>query len=206
MPEINYLEWIGYIGSVIVAISLTMTSMVKLRWLNFIGALIFTIYGVAIQAIPVALVNGFITIIDVYYLYKMYTTKDYFKIMESNNDATYLNSFLSFYEARIKKHFPEFSTPIDNDAIVLFILRNMAIAGVFIAHKENENTLMVDLDYAIPSYQDFKTGRFLFIKNSGRFTDKGITQLKVKPSTKSQIKYYSKMGFIPSGEVYNKHL
>lgn len=206
MPEINYLEWIGYIGSVIVAISLTMTSMLKLRWLNFIGALIFTIYGVAINAIPVALVNGFITIIDVYYLYKMYTTKDYFKIMESENDSSYLNSFLDFYGPRIKKHFPDFKTTIDKETTVLFILRNMAIAGVFIAHKENDNTFVVDLDYAIPPYQDFKTGRYLFIKNSCLFTDRGITQLQVKPNTKSQVKYYSKMGFVPNGEFYSKYL
>ena len=206
MLEINYLEWIGYIGSVIVAISLTMTSMVKLRWLNVIGALMFTIYGVAIQAIPVALVNGFITLIDVYYLYKIYTTKDYFKILESDSEAAYTKSFLSFYNKSIERHFPNFSIKTKKEAFTLLILRNMVVAGIFAGHKENDSTLVIDVDFAIPQYQDLKTGHYLYIKNIPLFTEKGITQIKVTPSTKSLKNYYSKMGFIATGAVYSKKL
>ncbi len=200
----NYIEWIGYLGSVIIAVSLTMTSMVKLRWLNFIGALVFAIYGVVIKAIPVALVNGFITAIDIYYLYKMYTTKDFFKLMDSNKYDAYLKNFLSFYEKNIHTHFPEFANSIDKDAMCILTLRNMDIAGVFIAHIENDTTLIIDLDFAIPQYQDFKTGRFLFIKNQQLFKDKGIKKIEVKASTKSQHGYYSKMGFVEENDTFVK--
>ena len=65
-------EWVGYLASVVVAISLMMANIKKLRWWNLVGAVLFVAYGLAIDAIPVALVNFFIVLIDAYYLVKLY--------------------------------------------------------------------------------------------------------------------------------------
>ncbi|MDO6638633.1 YgjV family protein [Shewanella sp. 5_MG-2023] len=65
-------EWVGYLASAVVAISLMMANIKKLRWWNLIGAALFVAYGLAIDAIPVALVNFFIVLIDIYYLIKLY--------------------------------------------------------------------------------------------------------------------------------------
>ncbi|MDO6620346.1 MULTISPECIES: YgjV family protein [unclassified Shewanella] len=65
-------EWVGYLASAVVAISLMMANIKKLRWWNLIGAALFVAYGLAIGAIPVALVNFFIVLIDIYYLIKLY--------------------------------------------------------------------------------------------------------------------------------------
>lgn len=65
-------EWVGYLASVVVAISLMMSNIKKLRWLNLIGAALFVAYGMAIQAYPVAAVNFFIVLIDAYYLVVIY--------------------------------------------------------------------------------------------------------------------------------------
>lgn len=65
-------EWVGYLASVVVAISLMMSNIKKLRWWNLIGAALFVAYGLAIGALPVALVNFFIVLIDLYYLIKLY--------------------------------------------------------------------------------------------------------------------------------------
>ena len=46
--NISLLEWVGYLGSVLVSVSLTMSSIVKLRWFNLVGAGIFSFYGFAI--------------------------------------------------------------------------------------------------------------------------------------------------------------
>lgn len=206
MNSINYLEWIGYIGSIIVAISLTMTSMIKLRWLNFIGALIFTIYGIAIHAIPVALVNGFITVIDVYYLFKMYTTKDYFKLLEIKPDNEYLDQFIAYYKTSIEKEYPQFTLQDSSNAFACLILRNMTIAGVFIGTKTNNESLEIDLDFAIPPYQDFKTGDYLFNRKKSIFIEKGFKSIVVSPYSKALKNYYTKMGFIDDQGIFTKHL
>ncbi len=67
-------EWVGYLASVLVAISLMMANIKKLRWWNLIGSALFVVYGVAIAAYPVALVNLFIVLINIYYLTKIYRT------------------------------------------------------------------------------------------------------------------------------------
>ncbi|QIZ75461.1 YgjV family protein [Ferrimonas lipolytica] len=68
----EYWEWVGYLASVVVAISLMMSDIKKLRWWNLCGCILFVAYGSAIGATPVALVNGFIVCINVYYLIQIY--------------------------------------------------------------------------------------------------------------------------------------
>jgi len=68
MESINVVEGLGYLASVLVAISFLMKSINKLRFVNLIGSICFVIYAVAIHAIPVALINLFTVCINVYYL------------------------------------------------------------------------------------------------------------------------------------------
>lgn len=70
MENINLIECLGYVASVLVAISFLMKSMNKLRFVNMVGAICFVIYAVAINAIPVALINFFIVCVNIYYLTK----------------------------------------------------------------------------------------------------------------------------------------
>ncbi|MBE4324425.1 YgjV family protein [Vibrio parahaemolyticus] len=73
--EMNMVEILGYAASVMVAISLTMKDIVKLRILNFIGCALFTAYGLMIDSWPVVLTNGFIACVNVYFLAKMQQEK-----------------------------------------------------------------------------------------------------------------------------------
>ncbi|QTE22840.1 YgjV family protein [Polaribacter cellanae] len=70
MEEINWIEILGYIASLFIAVSITMESVVKLRIINFIGAILLGTYGVFIESMPIILVNYFIGITNVYYLWK----------------------------------------------------------------------------------------------------------------------------------------
>ncbi len=69
--EINAVEILGYAASIMVAISLTMKDIIKLRILNFIGCALFTAYGLMIDSWPVVITNGFIACVNVYFLAKM---------------------------------------------------------------------------------------------------------------------------------------
>lgn len=70
MESINVVEGLGYLASVLVAISFLMKSINKLRFVNLVGSICFVIYAIAIHAIPVALINLFTVCINVYYLTK----------------------------------------------------------------------------------------------------------------------------------------
>ena len=70
-----FIEWVGYAASIMIAISLIMTDMVKLRIINSIGCVLFAIYGFVVKAYPVGIINTFIFIVNMYYLYKAYNNK-----------------------------------------------------------------------------------------------------------------------------------
>ncbi len=65
------IELVGYSASILIAISLTMTDIYKLRIINCLGCLMFIIYGIGVKAYPVALANTIIIIINIYNLYKL---------------------------------------------------------------------------------------------------------------------------------------
>jgi hypothetical protein len=67
-----YLELLGYLASILIAISLMMRSLNKLRIINLVGSLLFTVYGSIIGAYPVAVLNAFIVLVNVYYLQKAF--------------------------------------------------------------------------------------------------------------------------------------
>ena len=64
-----------YAEMIMVAISLTMKYIFRLRVLNFIGCALFTAYGVRINAWPVVATNGFIACVNIYFLAKMQKEK-----------------------------------------------------------------------------------------------------------------------------------
>jgi hypothetical protein len=68
MSPLNYYEIIGYLASILVAISLMMRTLNKLRLVNLTGSLLFTVYGLFIGAYPVAFLNAFIVMVNIYYL------------------------------------------------------------------------------------------------------------------------------------------
>nr|WP_306287493.1 YgjV family protein [Pseudoalteromonas sp. WY3] len=68
-------EYLGYIASALLVVSLTMTDVVKLRWYNLFGCIAFTIYGLAIGAVPVAFTNGLLAFVNAYHIIKLYRNK-----------------------------------------------------------------------------------------------------------------------------------
>ena len=71
MFGIPLIEWVGYLASIVIAISLIMSDIVKLRIINTVGCILFVIYGIAVGAYPVAFTNLLIVFINSYYLYKL---------------------------------------------------------------------------------------------------------------------------------------
>ncbi len=65
--NVSLWEWIGYAASILVLISLSMKSIVKLRWYNMAGATLFAVYGFIIGAYPVGFMNLLFFIMWVFY-------------------------------------------------------------------------------------------------------------------------------------------
>ena len=192
----NYiLEWIGYAASLMIAISITMSSIVKFRILNLIGAVIFSLYGFLIGALPVGFMNLFIVFVDLYYLIQIFTTKEAFETMEVRPNDKYLLRYLQFNEKEIQRFFPGFAYNPELNDLSFFVLRDMQVAGLFLAHREEDNVLRVRLDYVGPKYRDFKNGRYIYTRLRKYFTEHGITKVLAHAGSKNHLKYLKKIGF-----------
>ena len=166
MNEIEFLnipliEWIGYFASTIVLVSLSLSSILRLRLVNLFGSVLFSFYGFYIGSLPVGIMNLIIVFFNLYYLQKLSFQKEKFEIIESDVNQEFVQRFLVFYKKDILKYFPEFDSKPDQKQMVLMVMRNMNLAGLFIA-RENKTALEVELDYVTPEYRDYKNGAFLF--------------------------------------------
>lgn len=192
MPGI--LDWIGYLGSLVVLISLLMSSIKKLRWINLVGAVIFAFYGFMIMSIPTGFMNVGIAIIDIVFLVKMYRQKDFFRVFPINS-TEYLQQFFSFYRSDIEQFQALDEETLLKASVKFYVLRNMTPASVFIASRYDQDTLEIKLDYAIPQYRDFKIGRFVFEDQKDYFVEMGYTKFLVFSDKKEHVSYIKKMGF-----------
>lgn len=193
--DIDVYQIIGYTASVIIAISMMMNSFVKFRIINLIGATTFATYGFLIGAIPVGCLNGLIMIVDIYYIYKIFSKKEIFETLEIRPDNKYLLRFLEFHNKEIQKFFPGFFYKAEVNTISFFVLRNTAVAGIFLAHRENVTELKVGLDFVIPQFRDYKNGKYIYRRLKDYFINQGFTRVKTDGESKKYIQYLKKLGF-----------
>ena len=192
---LDFLQWIGYLASAIIVVSMMMNSIIKFRWINLIGALLFSVYGFLIDAIPVGILNGIIVIVDIYYLAAIYSKKEVFDILEIHAESEYLTRFLKFHNNQIQKICPGFVYNPDRNTVSFFILRNMSVAGLFLAHRTDNTVLNVGLDYVLPEYKDFKNGKFVYFSLREKFRNEGYTSITAQGNNLKYFRYLKKLGF-----------
>ena len=187
-------EWIGYGASAIILVSLLMSSIIKLRWINLVGSIIFSIYGYLIGSIPVMIMNMGIVAINSYYLSRIYGSKEKFEILTIDQHSEFYNKFMDYNKKEIRKFFMTENFNLTENSLGFYILRNLVTTGIFIGEKKG-NILEVKLDYVIPAYRDFKTGKFVYDNCLDFFRKKGITRITASAKHLEHHNYLIKMGF-----------
>jgi hypothetical protein len=186
----------GYAASVLLAISLLVSNALKFRWINILGCLSFIIYGLYFKALPVIISNGILLIINIYQLFKLYSRKEDFEFAEIQFGNELINRFLDFYKADIQSYFPAFKYEDDSSKISFVVLRDIVIANIFTASILEGGAALVEINYTIPHYRDYKVGKFIFESGKGFLLSKGIKSIVYeKVANKEHLKYLKKMGF-----------
>ncbi len=144
-------------------------------------------------------------ILNIYYIIKIYGSKEYFKILPIESKSPYFDYFLDFYNLKNKKNLKKYNLDINNFDVNFYILRNLVPSGIFLASKYDENTLKIELDFVIPEYRDFKIGNFIFEDCKNYFLNKGYYKFITSSSDDIHIKYLKKMGFEEIIENDNKY-
>ncbi|HYC88397.1 MAG TPA: YgjV family protein [Thermoanaerobaculia bacterium] len=187
------LQLLGYAASVLIASSLLMQSIVRLRVLNLAGAATFSLYGFLIGAYPVGLLNLMTVTINIVQLVRLQRRREIFRVLQVRPDTPYLHYFLDFQAEDIRRFFPGFRFDARSD-LALFVLRDLVPAGVLLGTIRGQR-LEIDLDYVVPQYRDLKVGRFLFSDEADFFRRLGIRELVSRAETEAHADYLRRIGF-----------
>lgn len=187
-------EWIGYIASAIILVSLLMSSILRLRWINLAGSVIFAVYGYLIGSIPVLIMNMGIVAVNSYYLSRIYGSKEKFELLPIDKNFEYYSMFMEYNKNEIQKFFITDEFTLTENSIGFYILRNLIPAGIFIGRKKDD-ILEVDLDFVMPAYRDFKAGQFVYRDSIPFFKENGISRITASAKHVEHHNYLMRMGF-----------
>lgn len=193
------LQFLGYAASVIIATSLLMRSIVRLRIINLAGAMAFSVYGFLIGAYPVGLLNMLTVSINVVQLIRLQRRTEIFRILEIRPESEYLRYFLDFQANDIRRFFPRFRFEPTENGLVLLVLRDLVPAGLLLGAMRGQ-TLDVHLDYVVPQYRDLKVGRFLFTDEADFFRQRGLREICSPADTPAHANYLLRVGYTPAGD------
>lgn len=198
---------VGYLASLLLAISLIVTNALKFRIYNILGCLTFIVYGILITAFPVILANSILLVINIYQLYKLYNSTEVFEMVTITPNNEVAQKFLSYYGSDILKFFPNAKLDLHENNFCFMVLRNMALANLFMGNKKDNGVVEVTIDYTIPTYRDFKIGSFIFNKGKNYLLEKGVNELVYTQQLHPvHQKFLLKMGFSQLNNTYAKKL
>jgi hypothetical protein len=192
---------VGYLASALVVISLTMTSVVRLRFISLLGSITFAIYGVLIESAPIVITNTAIIGINAWFLRKEFAsgTSGGVDLGASHirPDSPFLQDFVAFHLADIHRFQPDFELPTGDDVTAWLLNRDGLPAGLLIGRRSGP-TLTIDLDYVLGPWRDSRLGDWLFGRGADVFRRDGITTVRSFGSTDTHRKYLERMGFHPA--------
>lgn len=83
----------------------------------------------------------------------------------------------------------------------------MAVAGIFLAHRKDDNVLKVGLDYVVPEYRDYKNGKYVYHRLKDNFIEEGYKKVVANGGTSKYVKYLKKFGFMKNSDgLFEKEL
>ncbi|MBQ9424661.1 MAG: YgjV family protein [Erysipelotrichaceae bacterium] len=201
--NINMLiEAFGYLGSLLVLVSMLMTSVVKLRIINTIGSVIFTIYAFIIKSYPTALMNFCLVLINLRFLWKMSRMDKEYEIVECDRNDVLLRYLVDHYRNDISKIFPGIDLNLRQIDRAYVVLCQGKPVGITLGNAEDDDTLDLKLDYTIPEFRDFSIGSFLF----DYLKKKDVRKVVYKGPDENHLAYLNNQGFVKKGNSYIKNL
>lgn len=195
-------EAVGYIGSILVVISVLMTSLVKLRVVNSIGAFIFCVYALIIKSYPTALMNFSLVVINGYYLLCLSRKDKNYDFQEGTSEDTVLAYMLHYYREDIRQYFSGWKENMKEINAVYLVCSGGAPVGILLGKRKTAGILEIVLEYSTPAYRDCSVGKYLYEKLAG----KGIHTLQFPGNPGKHEDYLQKMGYVQENGIYKKML
>lgn len=187
------IEALGYLASFIILVSLTMKSIVKLRWINAFGSFLFVIFAVLTKSIPTVFMNCGIVVIDLWYVYRMTHIKTDYKMVPAERNSAFLAFFHDKYNAEIESIFGD--TAFSSATGFSWFVVNNEIAGLFAWKEDSVTDCRILIDFVTERYRDTKIGQYFFESKRTDFLEKGFSNFIYLNVKKPHWNYLRKIGF-----------
>ncbi|MGP1455691.1 MAG: hypothetical protein ACTTJ7_08045 [Treponema sp.] len=203
----DFIQLLGYAASFIIFISLTMKSIVKLRIVNAIGCVVFVLFALKTNSLPVVAMNIGIVFIDIYYLVRILRVKDSFEIVDVKKD----NEIVQYFYEKNKE---ELQTLFGGDALkksahVAFYFRNSDVAGLVsyvLTDGAAGKTACILIDFVVPKYRDLAVGKHFLHDDTSYWHNLGCTALVVEQPAPEHVPYLKRLGFVQQVGSWEKAL
>lgn len=196
--NLNVVELIGYVASVLIVASFAMKSVVRLRIVSLVGSVVFVVYGILLGSIPLIITNAAAAALNLWNLRRELRAKNEVGAVPIAADAPFLLDFLGSHADDIARFHPSFDGPHAGDFVRL-LNRDGLPAGAVIGTPDGD-TLHLRLDYVMHAYRDSRIGSWLYGDGAKTFTDAGFTRLVITPEADAVRQYLRRIGFIETGD------
>lgn len=192
-------EIFGWIGSILIVVSLMQARMLTFRWMNLIGSTIATAYNLIYGIWPYVAMNVAIVVINAYWLNRLYKEAkdpDVYKVIPVPSDGPYLRHVLTLYKDDIAQFAPEFSAE-PTDGVVrhsFLVVRGDEAVGVVAVREAGDGVGEVELDWVKPRFRNFTPGQFVY-RDSHALPEAGFRQVRLTPHEMTDREYLRKAGF-----------
>ncbi len=196
-----WIEAFGYLGSLLVIVSMLMTSVLKLRVINTLGSVVCVIYGIIIKAYPTVAMNAVLIAINLYGLWRLSGDNgpDYHMELADIKDSA-VQFLLTKYKGDIGKFFADFQGAQEGQTAYLVMNGDLCV-GLLLGTLE-DGTLRINLDYTTPGYRDFSIGHFLY----GKLADVGVEKVIFIGTPGDHGPYLKRMNFVLTDGHYERKL
>ena len=185
------LEAVGYIGTALVVLSMTMTSVLRLRIVNIAGSAVSVFYAAAVGAYPVVFLNAILIVVNAAKIVQFFRLEKSYHLIESNGGAGLPNYLAQKYNDDILNYFPGFKG-LDKDDAVFILMNGDNATGITAGKIDGEKTSPISIDYTTPAYRDNSAGLFLYKEIARR----GVKKAVLETSAKNHEAYMYKIGFV----------
>lgn len=202
----NWLDLFGWLGSVLLIVSLLQTRVLRFRMLNLAASLSLVLFNALIQVWPMVGMNVATSTINLWFLVRLLRDRhDHtaFDVLQVEPRDSYFQHFLAVHADDIERFHPAYSGT-EPDDLAFQVEKGDETVGVVLIRREGD-VARVQLDYVTPRFRDFSPGEFVW-RRTPRLRERGFRKV-VTPSGMVNP-YYDRLdhGFRREGDAYTLDL
>lgn len=201
-------EAVGWLGSLVLVVSLTQTRVMRFRVLNLTGCVVLVVYNAIIGVWPMVAMNVVLAAINTWVMIRLVRGRHDDRTYEAvpmSVDEPFLVRLLERHAADIASFNPGLTAGGVRELVAraehaFVVTTGDELVGVVLSRGgERPDEQQVLLDHVLPPYRDFTPGEFVY-RPDGPFARLGTRRVVAPARSSASERYLRAVGFRPEGD------